>query len=226
MGKPGSLATTHGDRPGLPRGRTSLPRDAVRSAQRERLIRALIASIAERGYAEVTIADIARRARVSRGAFYDHFPDKQAGFIAANEAGAEVMFASITATTRAQPPCTPAPERLRAALGAYLAFLAREPEFARTFLIDVYAAGPAALERLMATQERFAANTRTWHRRARREHPDWPVVPADAYLALVGALHQLVIARVRTHRTAELPQLEDTALRLHLAVLTAWPDDR
>jgi AcrR family transcriptional regulator len=200
-----------------------MPRRDVRRAQRERLLRAVIAAVAERGYTDTTITDIVRRARVSRGVFYEHFRNKQAAFIAATDAGVELMSASITGATRALADDTPAPERLRVAIRAYLTFLAAEPEFARTFVIDVFAAGPAALDRRVIAHERFAAKTRAWHRRAQREHRDWATVPDDAYLALVGALHQLVVPRVRARETASLGELEETALCLHLAVLTAWP---
>lgn len=42
--------------------------------------------------------------------------------------------------------------RLDRALGAYLDALAAEPAFARLFLLEIYAAGPAAMERRAASQ--------------------------------------------------------------------------
>jgi hypothetical protein len=64
----GTLARTHEGKPGLPRGRNGLPLDAVRESQRERLLRSVIAAVAETGYPVVTVADIVRRARgVTRG---------------------------------------------------------------------------------------------------------------------------------------------------------------
>jgi hypothetical protein len=46
--------------------------------------------------------------------------------------------------------------RLDAALGAYLEALASQPTVARTFLIEVYGAGPAALRRRTEVLGRFA----------------------------------------------------------------------
>lgn len=223
QGTQGTLARTHGESPGLPRGRTPLPRGLARAAHRDRLLRAMVAATAEMGYAAVTIADVVRRARVSRNVFYDHFADKEECFLAANAGGSELMFATIARAARAPGRDAEPADRLRAALRAYLDFLAREPEFARTFLIDVFAAGPRALEQFVAAQERFAERTRAWHARARRRHPDWPQVPGDAYLALVGAIHQLVVRHVREGRTAQLPELEGAAFDLHVAVLRGWP---
>jgi AcrR family transcriptional regulator len=79
----GTLARTHEGKPGLPRGRSRLPLLVVRASQRERLLRSVIAAVAGSGYPAVTVADIVRRARVSRAAFYAHFADKQDCFLAA-----------------------------------------------------------------------------------------------------------------------------------------------
>ena len=47
-----------------------------------RLTAGLAASIAEKGYAATTIADVVRHARVSKRTFYEHFADKEACFLA------------------------------------------------------------------------------------------------------------------------------------------------
>jgi len=220
--QPGMLARTHGEQPGLPRGRASLPRAAVRANHRYRLLRAITAAVAEKGYARVTITDVVCRARISRNAFYEQFADKEAAFVAANDWGSGLMFERIAQRTRALPPAARASERLATAIRAYLEFLAQEPEFARTFLIDVFAAGPTALERFRAAHRRFVANTRRWYARARREDASLPPLPDDVFIALVGAIHELAATYVRERRTAELPRLERTALRLHLATIAGW----
>ncbi|EST35811.1 hypothetical protein N566_17240 [Streptomycetaceae bacterium MP113-05] len=222
----GSLSRVHGSRPGLPRGRSSLPAEVVGPAQRDRLIRAMIAATAELGYAQVMVADVVKRARVSRKTFYVHFADKEECFLAANDLGVEQMFTRIAVEVSAAAEGQDGPDavvRLRAGLRGYLCFLSDEPEFARTFLVEGLAAGPRALERFEAAHRRFADLTRRWYERALPEHEGWPAVPPDAYTAIVGALHELVTVRVRGGRTAELPTLEDTALRIHLALLTGWP---
>jgi AcrR family transcriptional regulator len=221
----GKLADTHEGKPGLPRGRSSLPAPDVRASQRERLRRAVIAAVAESGYPAVRVADIVRRARVSRAAFYAHFADKEACFLAAAREGGKLMTGQVVAATRALPAGTPDEDVLRAACSAFLGFLADEPAFARVFYVDMPAAGPRATERLAAAARRFAEMTAKWHRRARARHPDWPEVPGEAYLGLAGAAAELVRSRVRDGQTDALPELEDTLVSLHLAVLAArpWP---
>src|SRR5713226_4990832 len=101
MRQEGALAGTHEGEPGLPCGRSGLPTEAVRAAQRERLLRAVIAAMAETGFRDVTVADIVRRARVSRVALYANFADKEACFLAATRQGGQLMGDRVRSATRA-----------------------------------------------------------------------------------------------------------------------------
>ena len=221
----GTLARTHEGKPGLPRGRSRLPLLVVRASQRERLLRSVIAAVSESGYPAVTVADIVRRAKVSRAAFYAHFADKEDCFLAATGEGRKLMIALVVSATRALPAGAGDEDVLRVACRAYLAFLADEPAFARVFFIYMPAAGPRAVDRLDAASHLFADLNQRWHQRARERHPEWPAVPEEAYLALAGATIELVRSMVRAGRTDALPDLEETILSLHLAVLAGrpWP---
>jgi AcrR family transcriptional regulator len=219
-GKLGSLARTHEGRPGLPRGRSRLPTPEVRASQRERLERAVIAAVAESGYAAVTVADIVRRAKVSRVAFYAHFRGKEDCFLDATGLGRQLLIGRVIDAARATGEDAADEEVMRAGCRAFLAFLAEEPAFARVFYIDMFAAGQAAVARFHDAMEQFAEINRKWHDRARKRHPEWQAVPDGAYLALAGASRELASSLVRAGRTSDLPELEDTLVFLHLAVLT------
>jgi AcrR family transcriptional regulator len=212
------LARTHEGKPGLPRGRSHLPPPAVSASQRERLLRSVIAAVSERGYQAATVADIVRRARVSKKAFYDHFANKEECFLAATGEGRELMIARIVSASRALPAEADDEDLLRAAVREFLAFLADEPAFARVFYIHMPAAGPRAASRLDEMNRR-------WHEGARERHPDWPAVSPEAYLALAGATAELARSMVYAGRTDALPDLEDTLVALNLAVLAGrpWP---
>jgi AcrR family transcriptional regulator len=221
----GALARTHEGEPGLPRGKNRLPPAEVQAAQRARLLGAVIAAVGDGSFSDVTVADIVRGARVSRAAFYAHFSDKEDCFIAACREGGRLMTEAITAAKRSQPPGTGPEQVLRASLAAFLAFLAREPAFARAFYIEMPAAGPRAARLLRGANHHFARFNRSWHERARLDRPDWPEVPAEAYYALAGASAELVRAKVSQDMISSLTDLEDTLVALHLAVLAgqAWP---
>jgi AcrR family transcriptional regulator len=204
--------------PALPRGRSSLPEAVARAAQRERLLRAIVSATASNGYARVTIGDVVERARVSRNAFYEHFADKEACFLAACAEGEEIMFAKIRDAARAAG-SEPAEAPLAAGLRAYLRFLSVEPEFARCFLIECLAAGPRAMALRAAAHDRFAHLHRSWHRRARRDNRGWPRVEDAVYHAMVGATHELVLGVVRADRVHEAPALERTLMPVLLRML-------
>jgi AcrR family transcriptional regulator len=219
----GSLAQTHEGAPGLPRGRSRLPADTVLAAQRDRLLRAMIAAVSASGYADVTVGEVVRRARVSRTAFYAHFADKEDCFFAAASDGAKQLFDHTLQAVQAAPRDAADEMLLRTGLRAFLGFLAAEPAFTRVFYIDFPGAGPRAQERLQSAYARWAELNRRWHTRARRHQPTWPEVPPEVYRALAGATGELVREIVSGGHTDRLPLLEDTLVGLHLAVLAAWP---
>jgi len=225
MRQEGALAGTHEGEPGLPRGRNGLPTEAVRAAQRERLLRAVIAAVAQTGYADLTVADIVRGARVSKAAFYVHFAGKEDCFLAATREGGHLMLDQVADAARRLGDGASAEQALRASIAAFLGFLAGEPAFARAFYVDMPAAGPRAVHRIEAALHRFAQLNRAWHERARRDHPGWPAVPYQAYYALAGATAELVRAQVWHGDIETMPDLEDTLVAFHLAVLAARPID-
>ena len=163
-------------------------------------------------------------ARVSRAAFYAHFADKEDCFLAATAEGRDLMIAQVVSATRALPAEACDEEVLRVSCRAYLAF-PPAPAFAAVFFIHMPTAGPRAADRLEAGTGLFTDLNRKWHQRARERHPEWPSVPSEAYLALAGAAAGLVRSVVRAGRTDALPELEETLVSLHLAVLAArpWP---
>jgi AcrR family transcriptional regulator len=219
----GTLSGIHIGKPGLPRGRSRLPAPDVQASQRERLLRATVAVIANKGYPAVTVADIVRQAKVSRAAFYLHFRSREDCFLAATRRGGRLLYDSVMRAAQEVPADASDEEVLRVGLRAFLRFLADEPAFARVFYIDMPMAGPDAVERLQDAGFRFAELNAKWHRRARTRHPEWPAVPDEAYQALAGATAELIRSWVSAGKSGALHELEDTVVALHLAVLAARP---
>lgn len=202
---------------GLPRGRGALAPEEVARVQRERLLRAMVAAVAELGYANVRVADVVTRARASRQSFYAQFADKESCFLAAHALGLEVILERLGRWARDQTDSPPTVQ-LRGGIGAYLNLAAEEPEFARCMLIELQAAGPAALEARLAAHDQIAAMLRLWHEHHRGRQPSWPAVPPSRYAAAVGAVHDLLFDTIArgTHST---PALEDAAVDAVTALL-------
>src|SRR4051812_47162239 len=179
--------------PALPRGRHAAPREVVRSSQRGRMLAAMAGAVGEKGYGAVAVADVIARAGVSRKTFYEHFANKQECFLAAYDAGVEVMLDAIDEAIRAA-----APDSIAVATAGtrcYLETLAANPAFARTFLVEVLAAGPEALERRTRVHQRYADQLATIHRAARGPGRG-AEPPPFVFRACVGAINELVTDHV------------------------------
>jgi AcrR family transcriptional regulator len=106
----------------LPPGRHGLPADLVRAHQRQRLLEAAAAALAEQGYGRITAARVTELAGVSSRTFYQHFEDLWACLLAAYETDAARLCAAIEAACGGG---------AQAGIGAAIEFLAIEPDVAR-----------------------------------------------------------------------------------------------
>jgi AcrR family transcriptional regulator len=190
------------------------------ASQRGRMLEAMAEAVAEKGYAATTVADVIAGARVSRKTFYEQFRDKEDCFLAAYDTGVELLLETLRGVDVSSLDVL---EGARARTRAYLETLAAEPAFARTFLIEVAAAGPAALERREAVHDRFAALVREQFEAARARFPGLAEPPEEVYLAAVGATDLVVSRLVARGRISELPQLEDAVLHIQLSLLAGGP---
>lgn len=141
----------------LPRGPHGMPRDEVTRSQRTRLLMAAAEAVGANGYVATSVADILKRARVSRTTFYQLFDDKLDCFLAAYRMASDIVataiaeeLARIADDDRLEPL-----DKLDRLLAVYLRTLAEQPELARVFLVEVYAAGPAAVRQRRASLDRF-----------------------------------------------------------------------
>jgi AcrR family transcriptional regulator len=71
----------------LPSGRSDLPRQAIVKSQRERIVDATAAIVAEKGLAALTIPEITSRANVSNQTFYSIYSSKHEAFLGAQKVG-------------------------------------------------------------------------------------------------------------------------------------------
>ena len=193
---------------------------------RRRVVDGLAAAIVEKGYVQTTIADIVRHARVSKRTFYEHFGDKEECFLAGYKAVSGETLQLITAASVADGSWQ---ERVAAASHAYLAALEAFPALTRTYLVELYAAGPRALAERRRVHKRFADLLRTLANAARSANPAMrPLTPAMA-TAVVGGIHELVLAELeseeaRAPENVRLTHLAATATELVLAVVAPVAD--
>ncbi len=137
-----------------PPGPEPVSRAASADDQRRRILEATADLVAEQGYAETTIEQIVRRARVGYATFYKHYADKQEAFLALMDAAVErTAYVVEEAFDREDGPW---PDKVGAGLGALLKIAAAHPGVARACLVEAPTAGPEAAARHEAALKRFA----------------------------------------------------------------------
>ncbi len=205
------------DQPGpLPRGPHRLSRDEVASSQRSRLLAAFTNTLAERGYALATIGEVARRARVSRAAFYEHFADKQACLFVAYEQYVAVLLENMTAELDEDSGW----ERfIEKTLYGYLETLQADPVAARAFVVEMDAAGPAARQRRREAYLLFAELLAQRHAAMRARDPSLGPLPERGYLLVVHGVRELVRDRLETEPSPDLVELAPDVRRLITAAV-------
>lgn len=138
----------------FPSGVRKLPTDLIRAIQRERLIVAMLNAAAELGYLETNVQDVIDRAGVSRPTFYEHFSNKEDCFLAAFDTSAERLRKKVDAAARKGGDVWR--DRVRYALEALLRFAGREPDTARTMIVEARAASSTAVRRRVELMDEFA----------------------------------------------------------------------
>ena len=199
----------------LPRGPHELTREQVEASQRQRMLVAMTDAVAEKGYAKTAVADVLKRAGVSRATFYAQFTDKEDCFRAAFESIAamlaEVLAGQLAYLAETKPELDPV-GRIEAILSLYLDLMSHAPSFAKTFLIEVYAAGPVAIEQRRKSTEGFVDLV--------IEALDGADLPGSedeqrfTVQAFIGAVSALVTSLIGANEIERLPELREPFVAL------------
>jgi AcrR family transcriptional regulator len=180
---------------------------SITQDHRRRLLRGMAHAVAEKGYADTTIADVVREASVSRRTFYEHFRDKAECFVALYEAASRNALQVLRDAIQ---PSHDWEQQVERGIGAYLQCMAGNPVLMRTLFIEILALGPEGLEA---------------RRRVNQEIADYMVAVVGAKnvtpqlaMAVVGGIHELVLQAIEDGQVDELPQLTAAASQLVKAV--------
>jgi AcrR family transcriptional regulator len=165
------------------------------------------------GYEAASVRAVLERTGLYRQAFYDNFTDRHSCYLAALEMGIERFEADMRGAARAEADWR---GKLRAGLGALLDRLDAEPDLGRGMIVEVYAAGPAALEKRAAALKRAAGFLELAPSDSRR--------PESSFLVVAG-IHTVIHARLRAGADGGfrrlLPELMYLALLPHLGAEAA-----
>jgi AcrR family transcriptional regulator len=173
----------------------------------DRVLRALAATVAEKGYPGATVAEIVDRAATSQRTFYENFANKEEALLAALDRGSAQMLANtLPAFRRAQD----WQHAVRIAYEEMFSFGLEEPEYSRLGAVEMYAAGKRALQTRDTIMEGLEALLAPGYELA----PDTPPVAAEA---IGGAIYALVYDQVKATGPESLPELVPMATYMTLA---------
>jgi len=197
----------------LPRGRHGLPPEYVAQNQRERLIGALAECLHERGYERTTVAQIGKRAGVSKSDFYKHFESKDACFLAAYDDSVVRIRERALAGCGEEAEWT---ERVLAVLAALLDFLSGEEARAQLVFVEGLRAGRGVYDRYQDALQSFVPGLRrgapTPAGRGRAQ--------AATDEAVIGGIASLLSRRIAAGETEHLrdllPEIAEFALTPYL----------
>ena len=171
-----------------------------RSDPRERLLGAMLQTVAERGYDRTTVSRLLSRADVPEEVFSEHFRDKHDCFMQAidvvigrAEGSALELFAQALSW----------PERVSRALESLLTALASHPDVADVVFVEMLGAGPAACERHREALSLFASLLEE----GRWLCADCAHLPKQTSEAIVGGIASIVHRRALQGNLSELPAL-------------------
>jgi AcrR family transcriptional regulator len=192
----------------LPRGRHGLTRGEVITHQRQRLIRAVPDAVHAKGFAALTVEDISVRAGVSRRTFYENFRDVEDCFVSSYREHAQELLAIVGGAAAAGSDWE---QRTRFALLALLRYLAERPDIAHMAVIEVLAAGPAAV----AERDRaIALLTALIGEEGLAAYPE--PAPRLFLEVIAGAILQLIYSRVLVGAAERLEELLPTIMYMVL----------
>lgn len=181
------------------------PREEAKRNQRERLFAAMVATVAEKGYEGTTVADLVELSGVSRSAFYKHFEDKQACFLAAVEAMVEPAMERLAGDESAPAGM----ERAKKAFTTLIETIVEQPAAAKMCVVEVYAAGEEGavlVDRMMDRATEVAAGLL-------EQVPERKGMPRELVRAIVGGIQKSIHKRLYRGQERELldlvPQLWD-----------------
>ena len=192
----------------LGRGDQPLLGPDLTPSQRLRLITGMMAACSEKGYATLTVADVVSAARVSRQTFYEHFPSKEACFLAAQALGHRITLNHVFQAAAGED----WEADLSRGLHAYLELMAAEPEMMHTTIVESLGAGPAALSAREEAFGRFAELLEGLQEQRRALDPEVPPLERTLSIAVIAGLNELALMHLRAGRAQDLPRIHEFAV--------------
>jgi AcrR family transcriptional regulator len=192
----------------------TITRSSAHADQRRRILRGVGELVAERGYSDVTVELIVKRAHVSFKTFYKHFASKEECFVALFETAMSTAERTIRKCLAAEP--RPWPDQVVIALRSLIEQILEEPVIARAVIVESPTVGPAITERY----EQAAKALVPLFRAGRELNPRGEELPDTIEDTLAGSVfwsaYEHLIVGEAEELEAYLPVLLELVLRTYI----------
>ncbi|MGW4325801.1 GNAT family N-acetyltransferase [Nocardia sp. NPDC004573] len=176
-------------------GKTAARHDGPRTS----ILQAFVATVSARGFGATTIDDVCRRARISPGAFLDHFLTTHSALTEAHREALRNLNQLVVDEVAALP-ASNRTARVTTAVDTYVRALAARPATARLLLVEGFAADPGTRAELEAgTVEQIAATLATVFEES--------ITSTPARRALAAAVHGMLADWAATGDATAVPAL-------------------
>jgi AcrR family transcriptional regulator len=183
--------------------------EVVTHHQRQRILRGAAEVVGERGYRNVTVADIVKAAAVARARFYENFSSKEDCFLTVYEQAAEAIVENVAQA------CSESiegfPERVTAGIAALLEAIEADPLLARACVVEGPAVGPAINGRFEKLIGDFAALLRSGRGGAGSSE-----LPESVEETVVGGLYWFLYHAMIEKRPRKITQLRPQLVEFSL----------
>jgi AcrR family transcriptional regulator len=189
---------------------------ATAAAYRDRLLDGMASSVAQKGYADTTVADIVRFAGMSKRTFYEHFASKNECMIALYQAASH---GALVVMRNAIDPARDWEVQVEHALRAYFGCLASNPMLLRTLFIEILGQGVEGLAVRRKVYQELADFIVQQVSDGGRHPPRDPALTASMAMAVVGGINELVLQALEDNRADALVELVVPASTLVRSVM-------
>ena len=164
------------------------------------MILATIDVVGEKGYADLTVSDVIKRAGVSRRAFYEHFANREECFLATYDS---IMAESSAAVAGAFGGAGGLPENAQGAIEKIFRRALRRPDTIRVLMVEVGAAGPEGTVR----REQLGAAYESSLRESLGLPPGPGPIPNPVLRGVIGGLSAVLYTHLQTGKRKQLLEL-------------------
>lgn len=197
-------------RAGLDAPPAAVTRSSAHRDQRRRILRAIGELVAKRGYADVTVELIVKRARVSYKTFYKHFAGK-------DECFQELFDRAFDSTEgmirdRLSEEGGSWAQQVVLALGLWIDRIVAEPLIARAVIVEAPTVGPGMLERYERATKVFVPLFKA----GRKADPLGAKLPGTVEDTLSGSVFWSAYQRLIVGEAEKLPELLPELIELVL----------